>query len=117
MMPNMDPRALKRMMESMGIRQTEVDAQRVVIECVDRDIVIEPAQVTIIDAKGQKTYTINGEAVERPKEVQGAKIEINDDDVQTVQAQTGADADRARAALEETNGDIAEAIMRLKKEG
>ena len=113
MMPNLDPRAMKRMMESMGIKQTALNAIRVTIECEDMDIVIEPAEVSIIDARGQKTYTINGEATERPK-AQAVKVEISDDDIQAVQAQTGVSRDIAAKALDETNGDIAEAIMKLK---
>ena len=39
----------------------------------------------------------------------------SDDDVKLVQEQTGADAEAARKALEETQGDMAEAIIRLKE--
>ncbi len=110
MMPNMDPRALKRMMESMGIKQTEIDADRVIIQCKDKNIVIESPSVTAIDAQGARTFQVSGSISEQST----VKVEISDDDVATVASQTGVDNDAARSALEEANGDIAEAIMKLK---
>ena len=113
MMPNIDPRQLKKLMDSMGIKSSEIKAVRVVIEGEERDIVIENPQVTQIDAKGSVSFQISGEA----KEVEKAalKVEINEDDVRLVMAQAGvSDEAAARAALEEANGDIAGAIIKLK---
>ena len=42
-----------------------------------------------------------------------AELIITDDDVDLVATQTGVSQDEARKALEETGGDLAEAIMRL----
>ncbi len=41
MMPNMDPRSLKRMMDSMGMKTTEIPALRVIIEGKERSFIIE----------------------------------------------------------------------------
>ena len=41
---------------------------------------------------------------------------ISSEDVETVKEQTGASTEMARKALEETKGDLAEAILALKKE-
>lgn len=113
MFPNIDPRQLKSMMDKMGIKQKEVDALRVVIEGKDTNIIIENPQVTIIEAQGTQTFQITGNV----KEVSNVKTEISDDDVRMVKEQTGATDDAlVRKTLEETNGDIAEAIIRLKKQ-
>ncbi|MGC8479650.1 MAG: nascent polypeptide-associated complex protein [Candidatus Micrarchaeia archaeon] len=113
MMPNMDPRMLKRMMDSMGIKNTSIDAVRVVIECADKDIVIEKPDVSIIEAQGTKTFQIsNGEISEKDK----SKIEITDDDITLVKEQTGVtDKEKIIAAIESAKGDIAQAILSLKE--
>ena len=114
MMPNVDPRQLKKLMDSMGIKSSEIKAGRVVIEGESADIVIENPQVTRIDAQGNVSFQISGEIKEVEKNA--AKIEIDEDDVRLVMQQAGtSDENLARAALEETNGDIAEAILKLKQ--
>ena len=111
MMPNMDPRALKRMMDSMGMKTTEIDAQRVIIEGREKNIVIENPSVTMIEMQGSKTFQIGGAVSEAEKEK--ARVEITEDDISMVREKTGAGEADARKALEEADGDIAEAIMRL----
>src|SRR5271170_7580495 len=113
MMPNVDPRQLKRIMDSMGIKSSEVDALRVVIEGKERDIIIENPQVTQIDAQGNRSFQVQGTI----KEVDKVKIEIGDDDIKMVMEKAGiTDPDKARVALEEANGDIAGALINLKDE-
>lgn len=112
MMPNMDPRALKRMMDSMGMKTSEIDADRVIIEGKGKNIVIENPSVTMIEVQGNTSFQISGNVSESEKTV---KIEITDDDIKTVMDQTGKDKDTVKKTLEETNGDIAEAIIKLKE--
>jgi nascent polypeptide-associated complex subunit alpha len=113
MMPNLDPRALKRMMDSMGMKSTEIDAERVIIEGKERNLVIENPNVTLVEVQGTKTFQISGSVTE----VEKSKVEISEDDVEMVRSQTGiADDAKIRSALEESNGDIAEAIIKLKKQ-
>ena len=115
MMPNVDPRQLKKLMDSMGIKSSEIRAGRVVIEGDDMDIVIENPQVTRIDAKGNVSFQVSGDVKEVEKNA--VKVEIGDDDVKLVMQQAGiSDQNLARSALEETGGDIAEAILKLKGE-
>lgn len=112
MMPNIDPRQLKNMMAKMGIKSEEIEALRVVIEGRDANIIIENPQVVAIDAQGSRSFQISGEVREEQKSV---AIEIKDEDVKLVMEQSGvADESAARKALEETGGDIAEAIIKLK---
>jgi NACalpha-BTF3-like transcription factor len=58
-----------------------------------------------------RSFQITGKVSETDKTV----TEISDDDVKLVQEQTGIDDEgKVREALEETKGNIAEAILRLK---
>ena len=113
MMPNIDPRQLKSMMDRMGIKSSEIDAERVVIEGKEKNIIIEEPQVTMIEAQGSRTFQISG----RISEVEKGAIEISEEDVSMVMEQAGiSDKEAARKALEESNGNIAEAIIKLKGE-
>jgi nascent polypeptide-associated complex subunit alpha len=108
----MDPKALKGMLERLGIKSRSIASTRVLIECGDRDIVIEEPEVTLIEGQGMRTFQITG----RITEVGKAAAEVSDEDVKFVQEQTGKDEALVRKTLEETGGDMAEAIIRLKKE-
>lgn len=104
-----DPKQMERAMKQMGMNVTNIDAEEVIIRTADKEIVISNPQVSKIKVMGQETFQITGEVSERPRE------DINDDDVEMVAEQTGVSKEEARDMLRET-GDIAEAIMRLKKE-
>lgn len=96
-------------MKQMGIQSTSIDAEEVIIKTQDKDIVISNPQVSRVKAMGQDTFQISGDISER------ARDEITDEDVEMVAEQAGVSQEEARAMLEETK-DIAEAIMRLKKQ-
>ncbi len=116
MMPNLDPRSIKKMMDRMGIKSDEIDAQRVIIEGRESDIVVEAPQVIRIQAQGTTSFQISGDVTERQKQIE--KVEISDDDVKLVKEQSGVgDDDAVRKALEDSNGNIAEAILKLKGGG
>ncbi len=110
MMPNMDPRALKRMMDSMGMKNTEIPAERVVISSADSEIIIENPSVSLIEMQGAKTFSITGGTV---SQVDKARPEITQEDVDLVMKKTGANEEKARQTLEESNGSIADAILKL----
>ena len=108
-----NPAQMKSMMKQLGIKSDELSAAKVTIELKDGNrIVFDQPQVTVVDMKGTKSYTVTGEGVE----TQGDEKAISDEDIGLVQAQTDCSEEEARAALEESNGDIAEAISKLKKE-
>ncbi len=112
MMGNLDPAQVKNMMKRMGIKSDEIDAQEVVIKCKDRNIVISNPSVLAINMQGATTFQIGGNVREEPSE----KAEITQDDIDLIKEQTGvSDEALIRKTLDETNGDIAEAIMKLKK--
>ncbi len=58
---------------------------------------------------GQESFQITGEVSE-----QGSKPEISDDDINIVIEQAKVSKEEAITSLEETNGDIAEAILKLQ---
>lgn len=112
----MNPKKMKGMLKNMGIDIEELEGvKEVVILMEDKEIVLENPSVAIMDAHGQRTYQISGEAHERS--LSGAVAEqplvIPDTDVELVVAQTGVEAEQARAALIEAKGDLAAAILKL----
>lgn len=112
----MSPKKMKGMLKNMGIDIDELEGVKdVVIHMEDREIVIENPTVAIMNAHGVKTYQISGDAQERAvsgKETPEPLI-IPETDVELVVAQTGVEAEQARAALIEARGDLAAAIMKL----
>lgn len=113
MMPGgLNPKQMKKMMKRMGIKMEEIDAEEVVIRCVDREIVVKNPQVVKTVVSGQEMYQVTGEAEEAETE---ASVSIEEDDVAMVAEQAGVSEAAARQALEDAGGDLADAIMALKK--
>jgi len=96
-------------MKKLGINIKEIEnVKRVIIQTETREYVFDDAEVTIMDAQGQKTYQVTG----KPR-ILKRKKEIPAEDIQLVMDQTGKTEEEAREALETTEGDIAEAILKL----
>ncbi|HTX61361.1 MAG TPA: nascent polypeptide-associated complex protein [Methanobacterium sp.] len=110
----MNPKQLKQMqraMKQMGMDMKDVKGvSEVIIKFKDKELLISNPKVNLMDFMGQQTYQITGKIVENKIDVE---LEIPDDDVELVSAQTGASKEKARETLKETQGDLAEAIMRL----
>jgi len=97
------------MMKRLGINVKEIEnVKKVIIQTDTKEYVFDGAEVTVMDAQGQKTYQITG----RPRIVE-KKEEIPKEDIDLVVEQTGKNSEEAKKALKETKGDIAEAIMKL----
>jgi len=114
----MSPKKMKGMLKNMGINIDELEGvTEVIIRMPDKEIVLNNASVAIMDAHGQRSYQISGDATERPLSRAAAEaekpIEIPESDVDLVVSQTGAKPEEARAALEEAKGDLAAAILLL----
>ena len=129
-------RSMKRAMQklqkdpNMNIQEVE-NVLEVVIKTENEEIVIKnPQSVSIMELPGQgKVYQILGgddksivaeiseeEDNEKVKEEEKAKpIEIPLEDVQLVAQQAGVTEDTARKALANNDGDLAKAIIELKK--
>jgi len=111
MMPGlggMNPNQMKKIMKQMGMKSSELNASRVVIERDSGNLIIEQPQVTIMEIQGKKTYTIIGNE-------RGEEKGIPEEDIKLVAEQTGKSEEEAKTALEESNGDLAEAIQNLKE--
>jgi len=107
----MDPKSLERMMKQLGIKTEEIKAKKAVFELENGGrLVIEKPSINAMTVQGKKTYTIMGEE----REEKGKK-EVPQEDIGMVVEQTGASKEKARKALEKNDGDIAKAIMELKK--
>jgi nascent polypeptide-associated complex subunit alpha len=70
-----------------------------------------------MDAQGSKMYQIIGTPVKRPRTEPGLEpeISISQEDVEIVMGKAGCSEAEAKAALTETEGDLAEAIFRLSE--
>ncbi len=103
-----NPKQMQGMMKKMGISQEQLPVNRIVFEMDDGNLVIEEPGVMKIKMQGQTSYQVTGEAVE--EEVSS----FSEEDVEMVMEKTGKEKGVVVAALEESEGDIAEAIMGLK---
>ena len=114
----MSPRNAKRMMSRMGLNMGEMpDVQEVVFRTADKEIVVENAQVAVIEMQGQKIFQVTGEVTERALQSQSTKAAVPQEDVQLVADQTGRSIEDAKRALEESDGDLARAILLLQTGG
>jgi len=112
-------RDAKRMMQKMGMKVDEIEGvTEVLIRTTTREIVIEEPIVSSIVVQGQRMYQITGgSAHERtPSTETTSPAGVPDEDVKLVAERTGRTVDEARAALKESGGDLAEAILRLQKQ-
>lgn len=144
-------RQMNQMMRKLGIQVKEIpDVQEVVIKTSTKAYTFRDAEVTVMDAQGQKTYQLTGKATvrelkddekaalggkqpgkpaemetttepETPQEepigsLEDVALDITDEDIALVASQAGVSPKEARSTLEKVNGDIAEAIMKLKGE-
>jgi len=135
--PSSSSRAMRRQMQKQGIENmNEIDATRVIIQCPDKEIVIENPQVMQLKQAGMTVHQVLGEPVEREltsydesyneeseeleeyeeeyDEESGSTGEIRSEDITIVAAQAGVSEKEAEQALIEAEGDLARAILNLK---
>ncbi|MBR9690281.1 nascent polypeptide-associated complex protein [Candidatus Woesearchaeota archaeon] len=110
MLPGVNKRQMEKMMKKMGMQQVDIDADQVIIKSGSKELVIDNPQVSKVNVMGQETFQIVGQAHEREIDT---TPEISKDDVKTVMEQANVSEEKARKALEDTGGDLAEAIMNL----
>ena len=111
MFPGVSPREMQKAMKRLGIRQQEIDAELVIIKTHDKDFVIRNPQVSKVNMMGQETFQVVGSIEEVEKE---SKAEINEEDISTVMGQTSCTKEEAMEAIEESRGNLAEAILKLQ---
>ena len=130
---------MSMMMKKLGIDVRDIEAvQSVTVRTATKDYVFDKASVSVMKAQGVETWQVSGKprTVERgtsptptapggpamkasdpptpqmPDEV-AQPLVIPDEDVRLVAKETGRSPAEARAALEATKGDLAEAIVKL----
>lgn len=112
----MSPREAKRMIQRMGLSMDAMpDVQEVVFKTSTKEITIENPEVAILDMHGQKIFQVTGERI--VEKVLERKVAIPEEDVQLVASQANVDIEKARAALQQTEGDLAQAILLLSQAG
>ena len=124
----LSPKQMARMMKKMGIEQSDLKGVReVIIRFEDKEWLISNPQVGVIKQAGTESYQISGSKTERgvttgtasaplsdhPEE--SKQIEIPVEDAALVAGQTGVSIEEATEALRETQGDLAAAILKLRR--
>ncbi len=105
----MNPRKMQQMMKQLGIQQVDIAAEEVIIRTAQKDIIISQPSVAKVNMMGQETFQISGTVTER-------KRGISEEDIETVMEQTNASRENVQKALEDSNGDLAQAIINLRGE-
>jgi nascent polypeptide-associated complex subunit alpha len=117
------------MMKKMGVEQKEIDGvKEVIIRFADKEWLISNVQLTVVKQAGNESFQVAGIKSERglsgsveskseetPEAEVEKKTEIPMEDAALVASQTGVDIQVAKQALEETGGDLAAAILKLRR--
>ena len=104
-------RQRRRMMDKMGLDMEEIpNVQEVIIRTDKKEILIAKTSVTEMKSKENSIFQVIAESFEE-KELE---VQIfSEDDITLVCQQANCDEEKAKNALAETKGDIAQAILRL----
>jgi len=109
-----NPREARRMMQRMGMSMGAMpDVEQVIFKTSTKEIIVENPDVAVMEMQGQKIFQVTGERIVE-KAVERA-VKIPEEDVQLVATQANVNLEQARAALEQTNGDLAQAILLLSQ--
>lgn len=124
-MTRMDSRRARRMMKQMGMNMDELgDIKRVILQSDNKEVVIEGPQVTSINVQGTKMYQVAGgreteRKIQAARAVEASPVEeeplvLPEEDILLVAQQANVSIEKARAALENSDGDLAQAIIKLQ---
>jgi nascent polypeptide-associated complex subunit alpha len=104
------------MMSRMGMSMDAVpDVEQVIIKTSTKEITIEEPEVAILEVQGQKIFQVTGGKIaEKAAERKAPAPTVPEEDVRLVADQTGKSLEEARKALEESQGDLAKAILLLQ---
>ena len=124
-------RQMRRKMAQQGIDMEPIDATRVIIEGVEKSLIIEQPEIIKMKQAGQEIFQVIGQAEEVSPDIISiesddtstelefdeesvAKPTITENDIMLVATQANVDKNEAESVLKECNGDIAKAILFLK---
>jgi alpha-NAC-related protein len=106
MFPTLDPKKMEKMLKKLGIETEPIYATEVLIKTPSGEIRITNPRVIKTTMKGQVIFQISGSVEEA----------VSEEDIKLVMEQSGCrDRSLVEKTLKETQGDVVEAIMRLKK--
>jgi nascent polypeptide-associated complex subunit alpha len=97
-------------MDRMGINMKEIaGVEEVIIKTSSKDIHITGAQVSEVNAQGSRIFQVMGDV----EEVERERAKFSEEDILLVQQQANVTKEKAVIALEESDGEVAKAILRL----
>ena len=100
---------MKAMMKKLGMQVEQIeDVESIVIKTPHGNYIFGPSEVSAMTMQGVTTYQVNGQARFEP-----AAVLIPDEDVTMVAVQANVSIEKAKDALVASQGDIAEAILKL----
>ena len=116
-MRRFNPRQAKRMMDRMGMNTREMpEVKEVIFRTGEKEIYVKNPSVTAIEIQGQTLFQVGGEGVEE-RELSAieetAEPSVSEEDAQLVAEQANVSLEEAKAALESTGGNLAQAILVL----
>lgn len=110
---NIDNRRARRLMERMGIEMKEIKGvKEVIIVTNEKEIKIKNPSVSEINAQGARIFQVVGDIFEENKQTK-----FSEDDILLVQQQAKVSREKAINALEQSNGEVAKAILLLSTQG
>lgn len=120
-MGKVDPRQMRLAMKRMGMQTEEIDdVSEVIIRTKTKEYRFERPAVVMVKVQGQQIYQVSGEPkVSDAGLTSGAAATapagpvIAQEDIDLVVSQTGCTPDEARQALMQTEGQPADAIIRI----
>jgi len=113
MFPGLNPKKMQAMMKQMGIAQQEIDANRVIIESDDGNIIINNPSVVKINMQGQENFQISGDIEEEAGSSEEEEQNNQEADIHTIMEKVGCLEQEAKTALEKSGGDLTEALLAL----
>jgi len=100
------------MMQRMGMQVKQVDdVTRVIIESASKRIIIDDPEVAIVTVQGQTVYQVGGGTARE----EGPAGVSTQEDANLVASQAGVSSGEAVKALQQSGGDLAQAIIILKQ--
>src|SRR5438874_8383239 len=107
-----NPREANRMMQRMGMQVQQLDEiTKVIMETPTKRIVIDNPEVAIVTVQGQTVYQVGGGTARE----EGPGGESAPEDEKLVASQAEVSVEEAAKALQQSGGDLAQAIIILKQ--
>jgi nascent polypeptide-associated complex subunit alpha len=115
-MRRFNPRQARRMMDRMGMNTQDMpEIREVIFRTGEKELIVKNPSVTAIEIGGQKIFQVAGEGLEERETstTEPAKPHVSEEDAQLVADQANVSLEEAKATLESTGGDLAQAILIL----